>query len=84
MSAVGKKNIKPGIKGNGLNATLRNFGIRAKVFSTFEANRKVRRIHIHLKFLFLDFVLVNNNRVPFYMPDTLTKIILTKRMNRLG
>ena len=50
----------------------------------FFRNYYYRRIHIHVKFLFIDFVLVNNHRVPFMALDTLTKIKLTERMHRLG
>ena len=42
------------------------------------------RIHIHLKFLFIKFVSVNNHRGVFMRLDTLTENILTKRMHRLG
>ena len=43
---------------------------------------KIRRIHIHLKFLFIEFVSVNNHHGVFMRLDTLTENILTER--RLG
>ena len=43
-----------------------------------EAPKINRRIHIHLKFRFLKFVLVNNHRVVFLGLDTLTESIFLK------
>ena len=39
---------------------------------------KLRRIHIHLRFLFIDFASVNNHRVLFMTLDTLFEYLIPR------
>ena len=42
----------------------------------FKKANLLRWIHIHLRFLFIEFVSVNNHRVPFFDPDTLFECLI--------